>query len=1228
MIANVSKTNGVKLFALFAMLAMVIAGAAVVLSDNGVDAADDTQYYSGVIGKDVHQEFPAGTNVIIDKKLTITEKGSLKVIDGNLTVNEGVEVIIQKGGSLIVNGLVTINGDVKVTDETSSFKVAPVSPDDEKYKDAGVIINGTVTITGKAIMDVDGESSDAGEGDSGGDEEAVGNVLVNNNGQLNVSSSGSKISQINNINVDVAVGGTFHFDGITKSGMTVSSYGSGDNQTYAVATIGMTGNKAANNTTADLTFTATGSNYTAYGHADKTTSVKNMTTFLVREYALNISGTVDGATSLAIDGKVKFAEEYDDDKYYTSEAAAKQNIGVGASSQGYLYNDFVQGKILISDLNVKNGSTLTINEDAYVTVTGTVDVSATTSGTGADADITSETFMIDGTIEVVGNIKANYASLGSTGTSDSNKTGTIAINGGKVTMTNSGAEDVSFFISVYGAMWADDDDDATSYIESLSAALANADAADIENVMVCGLAMSWGNGSDIFNGRGAYLVDSDLTIPSGMTLTINCGLRIAEGATLTVPADAALDFALNKDQVSYPNQWSGIWVEGKLVDYDTLYEDDLGQINFEVMSQVTTESEVINTYTTFAIALSETTSGTIYLYDDVIIDRNMTIPADVTVQYANETKGDLSFEADAKYTLTIDGELYLSAGHTIYTTNGTVVVNNVLRTFNDEDTAGTSTIKGAHFNAALEEDDDTNYYYVTSVAFAATNSANIDNATPENNVITILGNIAMGDVTFTLGEDVQSLTVSISNTGNDKATGNVTLVGASFNTENGIFDGTVTSAVTAGTTTVDLDNVKGVTIDINSVETTEGTTTEMGIASENGVSGTLTVVAGAVTVSENIIIQKLVIASGATVNADADITTTYNPDYKFNTTSTDLPVFTEAFIANVAGLIVNGDLVIDEGANINAQCASIGGNVTVTEGSFYVYLSYINGNVTIADGAAAQLAIGLVNGAITGDIILESAIAFPGSDLSGAEIYADNLKAEAQTTTVYINGAEYGTVYAKDGVTIESILLFTDVDGVKIDSAKLYSDASMNNLIVDLTTTNNETMVAIKGVATAVKNATGDLSGIKAAILSAVEAGTVDVGDYSEIYIGMDPATVTGTVSVGTGLDMYIDNVKVYGQSDFELDVGTHTVSFDVKAGYDGSNATITFNGQTVTNGTITVTDGGFTLMASGAVPQNYSGGSSGSSDDGMGLTDYLLIILVVLIVIMAIMVAMRLMRS
>ena len=45
------------------------------------------------------------------------------------------------------------------------------------------------------------------------------------------------------------------------------------------------------------------------------------------------------------------------------------------------------------------------------------------------------------------------------------------------------------------------------------------------------------------------------------------------------------------------------------------------------------------------------------------------------------------------------------------------------------------------------------------------------------------------------------------------------------------------------------------------------------------------------------------------------------------------------------------------------------------------------------------------------------------------------------------------------------------------------------------------------------------------------------------------------------------------------------------------------------------------------AAPENPSSGDSGSSD-GLGLTDYLLIVLVVLIVVMAIIVAIRLMRS
>ena len=91
----------------------------------------------------------------------------------------------------------------------------------------------------------------------------------------------------------------------------------------------------------------------------------------------------------------------------------------------------------------------------------------------------------------------------------------------------------------------------------------------------------------------------------------------------------------------------------------------------------------------------------------------------------------------------------------------------------------------------------------------------------------------------------------------------------------------------------------------------------------------------------------------------------------------------------------------------------------------------------------------------------------------------------------------------------------------------------------------------------------------------------------------------------------------------YNLGVGTHTISWSEGTGYDISDVTVAFNGQTVQNGgtiTITVDMTDFTIIASDAVP--YRGGSTTTTDDGLSLTDCLLI------VVMAIIVALRLMRS
>ena len=91
----------------------------------------------------------------------------------------------------------------------------------------------------------------------------------------------------------------------------------------------------------------------------------------------------------------------------------------------------------------------------------------------------------------------------------------------------------------------------------------------------------------------------------------------------------------------------------------------------------------------------------------------------------------------------------------------------------------------------------------------------------------------------------------------------------------------------------------------------------------------------------------------------------------------------------------------------------------------------------------------------------------------------------------------------------------------------------------------------------------------------------------------------------------------------YNLGVGTHTISWSEGTGYDISDVTVAFNGQTVQNGgtiTITVDMTDFTIIASDAVPSR--GGSTTTTDDELSLTDCLLI------VVMAIIVALRLMRS
>ena len=136
------------------------------------------------------------------------------------------------------------------------------------------------------------------------------------------------------------------------------------------------------------------------------------------------------------------------------------------------------------------------------------------------------------------------------------------------------------------------------------------------------------------------------------------------------------------------------------------------------------------------------------------------------------------------------------------------------------------------------------------------------------------------------------------------------------------------------------------------------------------------------------------------------------------------------------------------------------------------------------------------------------------------------------------------------------------------------------------------------------------------------------IGEYDAVYAKAPLAKVTITVSMGSQISLFIDGVKPTGNS-AQLTIGTHDVVATVNPGYTG-DVTITFNGQTVTDGKIVVTAdmAGEDIVLSVTGNISVDTGSTSGGDSGMGLTEILLIILVILIVVMAIMVALRLMRS
>ena len=1199
MISKYEKTNGVKLFALVAVLAMVFAGAAVMM-DDGVDAANDTTYISGQVT--ASQTFEAETNVVVNDNLEIPA-GKVLIIEGTFTVNEGSTITIKAGGQLVFQGataVVNINGNIvaegKAASEVSIVNNVVYSYNSVTKKvESAVNLNGTITLDKGAILGIhDGNDVAGGTNTIENTSSTNGDLIIGSTGTLDVNKRSSNVSEVKDQNIKMYAGATFTTEGyssdVTVSGISTSNY-----YTSGSVTITYSGSKAATNRdTSNLTFTVTTQNISAY------TAVSEGSRVTVQQCIVNVDGTLDGQAATSSGTPVAAVNDvltFNKSTYPTGTTAYYEVDENGDASSTAI--NPISGSIS-GTLNVAENGSISFGSTgnyANVIVSGTLDFSSEAKST-TEKDSTN-TLTILGKLTVTGTINADWVTGGTTESIVANdKTnGFLIVDGGKITITGMDIEDLYdvFNIQSYAAAYSSKVNNIdTTYICDFAVAVTEATAAE-SDVYIFGLDDSEvpTKAEDAIKA-GAYVIDTNITIPEGMVLYGCFGMVVTE--------DAALTFASGSDFTNATSS-TKIFVLGKVIDEEGIFDSDDSQLDYEVKKL--SEDEEVATYTTLAIALDEAQPGeNIQLKGEVTISENLTIPAEVTVT-ADSTGNDPVLTVDDA-TLTVNGILNMNGKKFVLEdTNadnvyGNIAVNNIVSHVAADDVTAHK-LAGAYFTGQIG-DDAAGTAYITSAAVAGANSTTTSN-------IDIYGKLSMGDVTFTEGDNGLTVTVN-----GEVTAGTVTIVGngIKFNQAGTAgtdsFTGTVTSDVTAGTASIAFNKACGAEIEITNNDDGTSVTTMMNL--DGTIYGAVTVSAGAVNMGNSLVISEynaankiktvLTVTSGATLNmvknssitVNAGSDSSKNPAESYDTFVIDGTfVYTDGtFVATGTGPItVNGTMNVEKSLDID-NALNVTGTLAVSENADKdVILTVAKMYVGDDEGAA-----GTVTGTVNFDATKGVIVVYPAADVSGAMIAIVDGESTADVTAYYINGDLYMTSYTSDAKFQDVVTGDIELVGFeKVAQTAWCSDEAMETAI----------------------DTSADLAGITAA------------------YAKAEPSVAYVYLSVGTNMSVFIDDVRYPNGDVIKLDVGQHTIVVQVNPGYTGTTSVL-FDGQAVTGGTFEVTpemadeyktaDNHAVLSVTGEIAVD-----TGSTDDGgMGLTEILLIILVVLIVVMAIMVALRLMRS
>lgn len=919
------------------------------------------------------------------------------------------------------------------------------------------------------------------------------------------------------------------------------------------------------------------------------------------------------------------------------------------------------------------GANSFISSTGKVTVNGTLEINDEASATLDNAEVSE-----NGEILVYGDAKTETGTITNNGTItvDSEKLST----GFSVVMGENAVLDIINAYSESGSITASDTDGCKLILTkvagaTVSTATVGQDEDAVTTMYIVGTIMyAVDNASENTDAKitiesGAVEVAEDVTLGEGVVMDVKAG-ELKVSALMTVTDNGAKIVGEADGKVT---------VTGKIVtktdiDANIAGKDEPSTKDLHINAVMYRDTSANYVYTTLVTAINADAAESVTVYgantvaEDVIVTIDTTITmtdrssmeiykdATVTVNADNRSSGRITTSSGAAASIDVKGTLEFQNYAKSRASNVTITAD----TLKEVENARTYTnifnaIQGAATGETVEV-----YRETLNLDANLTVPAGITLSIPANKTLNVLNDVTVtvdgtvrSEGTYTLASPVAA------GEGTPAKAAGATIVNGMFLYSNGEYASDIVGAYFG------YDGMKA-------------------IAPVTSVPGIIEDIVGTdITLYGKMTVETLDFSA-----YDGETAYVIKPanDLTFGTITLGSVAFDATGAKTVTGTIVlaNGSIVLDNVTGIKA-----GNVVEKNAANEDVTVSTINGNVTAGDKVAT---VENETGSVTVDGTVESDASVSVALTVAADATLTVNAGQYSNVTVegamdIAGAASFADVTVIGAVTIQDEVSPANVSGnlfvgVSYDAktgivTNLGSGASMNGLVL---TSNGTAYVAptaevgdsfdamkstayyrdvddlyvtayvmdvtagkdVDSISIAVENAVFDgwlANGVKVTSddkVGADKMASVYADIITEIYnVQVTADNGIGTIAVDNIVLQKAGNVFVFGDGTL-LEAGEYKILYKLNSGFSGDNVVISVNGVEITGDTITLSgnpaNGSKTVDVNISVFGTEAAGQGTvvtvSGDDGMGLTDYLLIILVVLVVVMAILVATRLMRS